>query len=255
MRQKRSMSCVPNDILIGQIPLDPRWKFNTRLDVDPYPFRSSCSLYGSGLIQVNMNTSILYLKSATVESFPESIIVDTFPEVHAEYKFRNSPDGYNNTRVSYRRTLYYNRTDYTENFQACSAFIIMMEEFTRENDSEVVGFQYINRLWTLRIPEASRIPYNPDNNNTVFEIVSVPIAVKAYTCKVERVKEGEDGSYNFLIRYIDADVEVSGTIIGRGCWNLAIINGHDTSIYASYLAVKNTQTASIDNVPVQINTS
>ncbi|RIB30059.1 hypothetical protein C2G38_2153631 [Gigaspora rosea] len=199
-----------------------------------------------------MNTSVLYSNPT---------LINAFPEVHAEYKFQNSPNGYNYTRGNYIQTLYYNRTNSTERFQANGAIILVIEEFTRGNDTEVIGFEYINRLWTLRIPETFRFPYNPDQNDTEFEIVSTPMAVKAYTCKVVRVKEGENGSYNFLLRYINADVDISGVIIGRD-WNLAVINGHDTSIYeyspahwTSYLAVKDTQTASIENVPLQISTS
>ncbi|CAG8784686.1 35618_t:CDS:2 [Gigaspora margarita] len=149
MIQKRNKSGVLDDILIGQVPIDSRRKFDARLDVDPYPRRSAYA----------------------------------FLDVHAKYKFRNSPDGYNYTRDSFKRFLYYNRTDYTESFG---------------------------------------IAYNPDSN-TEFEFVLVLIAVKAYTCKVERVKESKNGSYNFLLRYIDADVEVSGVFIGRD-WTLAVIN-------------------------------
>ncbi|KAF0519071.1 hypothetical protein F8M41_016678 [Gigaspora margarita] len=252
MMQKRTKSGVPDDALIGQIPIDSRWKFNARLDVDPYPWRSACTLYKAGFTKVNMNTSVLYAKST---------LINAFPEVHAEYKFRNSPNGYNYTRDNYNQFLFYNRTNSTERFQSNGAIMLAIEEFTRGNDTELIGFEYINRLWTLRIPETFRFPYNPDKNDTEFEIVSTSIAVKVYTCKVERVKEGEDGGYNFLLRYIDADVDISGVIIGRD-WNLAVINGHDTSIYeyspahwTSYLAVKDTQTASIENVPVQISTS
>ncbi|CAG8711216.1 5829_t:CDS:2, partial [Dentiscutata erythropus] len=250
MMQRRNKSGVPGDILVGQIPLDPRWKFNTRLDVDPYPWRSSCSLYRSGVIQTNMNTSVLNLVPT---------IIEAFPEVHAEYKFRNSPDGYNYTKDNYESFKYYNTTN-SEEYRANGAFIVMMEEFTRGNDSDIIGFEYINRLWTLRVPEAFRILYNPDNV-TEFEIILVPVVVKAYTCKVERVKVGQNGSYNLLGRFIDADVDVAGVLTGR-IWTLAVINGHDTSIYeynpdhwSSFLSTKDTQTASIENVPVQITTS
>ncbi|CAG8550744.1 12604_t:CDS:2, partial [Racocetra fulgida] len=137
MMQKRSKSGVPSGIIVGQIPIDTRWKYNARFDVD--------------------------------------------------------------------------------------------QEFTRGNDSEIIGFEYINRLWTLRVHEGFRVPFNPDNA-TDFEIVLVPITVKAYTCKVVRVKEGKDGDYNLLRRYTNIDVEIANVLIGRS-WNLAIINGYDTSIY------------------------
>jgi hypothetical protein len=58
---KRKKSGVPDGTLVGQIPLDDRWKFNSYLDVDPYPYKSSCSICKSGIIQVNtMNFSAIF---------------------------------------------------------------------------------------------------------------------------------------------------------------------------------------------------
>src|SRR6266498_1590730 len=86
MRQQRNKSGVPHDVIVGQIPEDPRWKFNPQFDVDPYPWRSSCSLYNSGTIQVRMNTSIF--TGGTKD------VLESFPEVHEEFAFKNSPEGY-----------------------------------------------------------------------------------------------------------------------------------------------------------------
>jgi hypothetical protein len=127
------------------------------------------------------------------------------------------------------------------------------------NISEVgeIGSKYMNRIWTLRVPETTKIPFDR-NNNTITEIV--PTVVKAYTCEVERVKEGNRGSYN-LEGNLDSTIIVLASTIERK-WNLAIMNGHDTSTYeltpehwASYLAVKDSQTAPIEEVPVQIDIS
>lgn len=74
MMKKRNKSEVPDGILVGQIPKDDHWKFNAHWDVDPYPCRGSCSLYGSGVTQVNMNYS-----SRTRD------LSETFPELHAKY--------------------------------------------------------------------------------------------------------------------------------------------------------------------------
>ncbi|CAG8634233.1 12970_t:CDS:2 [Ambispora gerdemannii] len=168
-----------------------------------------------------MNTSIL---------FGEAGIRDKLPEVHAEYIFRNSPDGYNYTRGKYDPHVYYNTTNGT--YHANGALILLIEEFMR-GGFYTIGMHFMNRLWTIRVPETTSIPYDPDNPERV-EIVSVPIAVKAYTCEMERVKD-DYGSYNK--------------------WNLAV-----TSIYeltpehwASYLAVKDTQTAQVEEVLVRIN--
>lgn len=118
----------------------------------------------------------------------------------------------------------------------------------------------MNRLWTLRVPETTSFHFYPVNPE-INEIVSVPIAVKAYTCEMERFKEGDHGSYNVLDQNIGAMVTTIGDLVGRK-WNLAVINGDVTSKYeltpehwASYLTVKDTQTAKVEEVPVQLNLS
>ena len=86
------------------------------------------------------------------------------------------------------------------------------------------------------------------------------MTVKVYTCEMERVKEGTHGSYNVLNQDIISLVSTMGGLVGRR-WTLAVINGKDTSIYeltpehwASYLAVKDTQAAKVEQVLVRINT-
>ncbi len=88
MRLQRNKSGVPHDVLVGQIPKDTRWKFNPQFDVDPYPWRTSCSLYNSGTTQVRMNTSIL---SGALNTIPA--ILAALPEIHEEFAFENSNEG------------------------------------------------------------------------------------------------------------------------------------------------------------------
>jgi hypothetical protein len=250
MMNKRNKSGVPNGILVGQVPKDNRWKFNPYLDVDPYTWKSSCLLYKSGITQVNMNTSIF-------SGIPG--LRETLPEIHAEYIFRNGIDGYNYTAGKYETYIYYNRTKGTVTYWANGALILLVEEFTR-GDFYLVGSKYMNRIWTLRVPETTKFHFYPDNPE-INEIVSVPIAVKAYSCEMERFKEGDHGSYSLLSQNIHAMLTSIGDLVGRK-WNLAVINGDDTSKYeltpehwASYLIVKDTQTANVEEVPVQLNIS
>ncbi|CAB4424866.1 unnamed protein product [Rhizophagus irregularis] len=256
MMNKRNKSGIPDGILVGQVPKDNRWKFNPNLDVDPYIWKSSCLPYKSGITQVNMNTSIF------------TNILDpreTLPEIHAEYIFRNGIDGHNNTGYNYtigeyKSYIYYNRTEVTDPYETNGALILLVEEFI-QGDYYLIGSKYMNRIWTLRVPESTRIHYYPDNVEMNNEIVSVPIAVKAYTCEMERFKEGDHGSYNVLNQIINAMTITIGDLVGRK-WNLAVINGDDTSKYeltpehwASYMTVKDTQTATDEVVPVQLNIS
>ncbi|RGB23240.1 hypothetical protein C1646_677257 [Rhizophagus diaphanus] len=240
MMNKRNKSGVPDGILVGQVLKDNRWKFNPNLDVDPYTWKSSCLLYKSGITQVNMNTSIF----AGIPGLREAL-----PEIHAEYIFRNGIDGhnytgYNYTRGTYGTYIYYNRTEGTNPYWANGALISLVEE-----------------IWTLRVPESTRIYYYPDNVEMNNEIVSVPIAVKAYTCEMERFKEGKYGGYNVLNQMIESMRITIGDLV-RKKWNLAVINGDDTSKYeltpehwASYMTIKDTQTATVEEVPVQLNIS
>ncbi|CAB4490756.1 hypothetical protein RhiirA5_416064 [Rhizophagus irregularis] len=256
MMNKRNKSGVPDGILVGQVPKDNRWKFNPNLDVDPYTWKSSCLPYKSGITQVNMNTSIF----AGIPGLREAL-----PEIHAEYIFRNGIDGhnytdYNYTRGTYGTYIYYNRTEGTNPYWANGAFISLVEEFTRGNFS-LIGTKYMNRIWTLRVPESTRIHYYPDNVEMNNEIVSVPIVVKAYTCEMERFKEGDYGGYNVLDQIIESMRITISDLVGRK-WNLAVINGDDTSKYeltpehwASYMTIKDTQTATVKEVPVQLNIS
>ena len=200
-----------------------------------------------------MNTSVLY-------SLPG--VREAFPELHAEYKFRNSPDDLNYTRGSYLSFVYFNSTKGTNNFFANGLLVTLLEEFAQESFN-VTGDKYMNRIWTLKIPETTKIPYDMSNdlNSIETEILSVLIVVKAYTCEVKRVKDGDYGSYNVIGQNLDATIEEMSTTIQRK-WNLAVINGRDTSIYeltpehwASYLAVKDSQTAQVVEVPVKINIS
>src|SRR6266540_4852758 len=79
MRRQRNKSDVPQDVMVGQIPEDPRWKFNPQFDVDPYPWRTLCLLYNSGTTQVRMNTSILTGDTTDV--------LGSLPEIHKEFIF------------------------------------------------------------------------------------------------------------------------------------------------------------------------
>lgn len=120
-----------------------------------------------------MNTSVFSREPSLRESLPE---------VHAEYIFRNSTDGYNYTEGKYGLYNYYNgSTDDT--YWMNGALIILIEEF-KQGGIFAIGTKYMNRLWTLRVPETTRIPYDPDN----FTSFEVPIVVKAYTCEIERIK-------------------------------------------------------------------
>src|SRR6266542_2636208 len=93
MRIQINKSGVPDDVKAGQIPKDTRWKFNPQFDVDPYPWRTSCSLYNSGTTQVRMNTSILTGDTTDV--------LGSLPEIHKEFVFENSPEGYEYKELYY----------------------------------------------------------------------------------------------------------------------------------------------------------
>ena len=238
--------------------MDSRWKFDTNLDVDPYACRSSCSIYRSGVIQVNMNTSLMTKTPGFLEV--------CLPEVHSEYVFLNTPDGYNFTRGGYLASVYYNKTKGSDVFWAYGFLIVVVEEYTQgtfelieDKFTNKIGDKYINRIWTLMVPETIKFPYNPDNKT--FEIISVPISVKAYTCEVEFVQEVERGSYNLFGQNLRSTISEFISFIERK-WKLAIMRGEDTSVYeitpehwASFLTVKDIQTATIEDVPVQMDMS
>nr|CAG8682865.1 1585_t:CDS:1 [Entrophospora candida] len=252
MMQRRRNSSLSDGTLVGQVPVDSRWRFDPQLDVDPYPLRSSCLTYKSGMTQVNMNTSVLHGLGNLYE---------LLPEVHSEYIFRNTPDGYNYTDDDFRTNVYYNRTIYLNytstdqsDYRANGALILAMEFFERGNFSEI-GAGIIFRMWTLRVPETTRIPYQPSHPE-ISEIVSVPIVVKAYTCEVKRVKEGNHGSHNM---YFNSYLEVAGDLVARK-WSSAVVRGKDTSIYeytpehwASYQTVKDVESGTDEEVSVRIN--
>ncbi|CAH1759478.1 7769_t:CDS:2 [Entrophospora sp. SA101] len=204
MIQRRRNSSLSD----GQVPVDSRWRFDPQLDVDSYPLRSSCLTYKSGVTQVNMNTSVLHGLSNLYE---------LLPEVHSEYIFRNTSDGYNYTDDDFRTNVYYNRTiylnytstdqsDYREN----GTLILAMEFFERGTFSEI-GAGIILRMWTLR---------------------------------VKRVKEGNHGSHDV---HFNSYLKVAGDLVARK-WSSAVVRGKDTSIYeytpehwASYQTVKDVE--------------
>ena len=157
MMKKRIKSGVPDGILVGQIPNDDRWRFNAQLDVDPYPCRGLCSPYKSAkMIQVNMNTTILH--PSTIVDGTVELYVSLLPEVHAEYTIGNlnfsAGNNYDTTVLS---VVYYNKTSTdTTGREANGALIMLIEEFKQGNFS-TIGSKYINRMWTLRVPENIRI--------------------------------------------------------------------------------------------------
>ncbi len=114
------------------------------------------------------------------------------PEVHAEFTFRNIPEGYNFTEWDYR----YFATFYNSNSirVANGTLILLMKVFNNNKTSSEIGAKIMYRIWTLRVPETAKIP-KPKTN---FEIVLVPIVVKAYSCELERVTESDHGSFAFL---------------------------------------------------------
>ncbi len=260
MLQKRSKSGVPSGTLVGQLPDDPRWKFDDKYDVDPYPWRSSCSIYASGSTNVHMNTSIMYYK---MKEYQESDLTKSLPEVNEKFKFSNSPFGYNFTRRNFRSYIHFNRTGDEPLPTATGSLTLMIEEFRRGIPSHIgsgfiltdIGSGVIHRLWTLRVPEEIRMPYN--NFNPQITIVSVPIDVKVYECEVVRVKEGGYGSVNIL-GDIEAGLTVVGDLIGRK-YLTAQVKGTDDTIWeytpeywASYMEVRDTMTANTTDVLAQI---
>ncbi len=244
MRLRRMKSGVPDDVLAGQIPNDTRWKFNSQLDVDPYPWRTSCSLYNSGTTKVTMNTSVL---SATAE------LDKALPEVHEEFIFKNSPEGYEFIDSRYISFMYDNFNNNIK--EHIGALIIMKEAFFNGNVSGIGG-KFLDRLWTLRVPETTKILANGP------EVITVPIVVKAYSCEMERVKEGDHGSV-FLLEG-DGTVgilETIGNLIANKWW-LAISNGEDTSsneftpdYWASFLSVQGSRKPQVEEILAQINMS
>ncbi len=243
MRQRRNKSGVPHDIIVGQIPEDPRWKFNPQFDVDPYPWRSSCSLYNSGTTQVRMNTSIL--TGDTVD------VLGSLPEIHKEFVFGNSPEGYENKELYYHPFTFSNNSNNVLGYNG--ALILMKEAFIYGNISEIGG-KFLDRMWTLRVPETTRIPFDKSI------IVPVPIIVKAYSCEMKRVKKGNRGSFNLLLgNKSSAILETLGSLIADK-WFRAMIKGDDTSLYeltpdywTSYISVHGSKVPKVEMVPAQIN--
>src|SRR6266542_666683 len=124
MRQRRNKSGVPHDIIVGQIPEDPRWKFNPQIDVDPYPWRTSCSLYNSGTTQVRMNTSILTGDTTDV--------LGSLPEIHKEFIFINNPEGYK-YKDSYYHSFTFSNNSINNVLEYTGALILMKEAFINGN--------------------------------------------------------------------------------------------------------------------------
>jgi len=181
IRLRRKKSGVPDDVLVRQFPNDTRWQFNSQLDVDPYPWRTSCSPYNSGTTQVRMNTSVL---TGTSNNLSEDL-----PEVYEEFTFLNNPKEYQFLEFYYQPFTFYNITNGETDYNG--ALIIMKEAFINGNTSEIGG-KYVDRIWTLRVPETTKIPSSGP------EVITVPIVVKAYTCEMKRVKEGDRGSVTLL---------------------------------------------------------
>src|SRR5437762_853114 len=100
-----------------------------------------------------MNTSILYQYTIT------SVVAlrNALPEIHAKYTIGN----FNLSAGVYdwvaRYTTFSNKTNPAEVTEANGALIMLMEEFKQGNFS-TIGAKYINRMWTLRVPENIRIP-------------------------------------------------------------------------------------------------
>ncbi len=245
MRRQRNKSDVPQDVMVGQIPEDPRWKFNPQFDVDPYPWRTLCLLYNSGTTQVRMNTSILFSSVTSISA--------TFPEVHEEFTFENSPKGYKHYEWSARSFTFFNKSINDDVKEYNGALVLIKEAFHKGNVSEIGG-KFLDRIWTLRVPETTRIPINKPI------IVTVPIIVKAYSCEMERVKKGDRGSFNLLSGDISAAfLETVGSLIANE-WNVAIIKGEDTSSYeltpdywTSYISVQGSRIPQVEVVSAQIN--
>jgi hypothetical protein len=254
MLQKRNKSGIPSGVLVGQLPEDPRWRFDPNFDVDPYPWRSSCSIHVTGETIVNLNTSVM-LDGV----YQTSDLSELLPEVDAEFKFRDIPNGYEFTRRNYKSYTHFNRSNPDDiERTATGTLILIIEEFTRGNISDI-GAGVIHRLWTLRVPEENRMPYHREDPSK-SEIVTVPIVVKAYTCEVIRVKGGSQGSVN-LLGDISVAIRIAGDLIGRK-YLTAQIKGTDETIleyspeyWASYMEVRDTLTAEISEVLVRINLS
>ncbi|CAG8616893.1 4035_t:CDS:1 [Acaulospora colombiana] len=249
--QKRNESGVPSGVLVGQLPQDPGWVFDSEFDVDPYPWRSSCSIYASGEVQVNMNTSVLF-----DTTYQNSNLQQMLPEVNSKYGFENSTDGYNYTKKSFKSYAHFVSNSDKTGYMATGCLILIIEEFTKGNVS-LVGSSVINRLWTLRVPQNNRIPYNL-NNQSKFEIVSLPTVVKAYSCEITRVSEGSRGGVNVL-GDISVAISTAGDLIGRKFLDAQIKGTNDTIMeyspeyWASYIEVRDTMTANISEVTARIS--
>jgi len=131
----------------------------------------------------------------------------------------------------------------------------MKEAFKNGNVAEI-GSKYLDRIWTLRVPETTSIPYNGS------QVVTVPIVVKAYSREMERVKKGDRGSFTLLSNdKIAAILETVGSLIANKWW-MAIMKGEDTSSYeftpdywSSFLSVQGSRRPQVEQVLAQISMS
>ncbi len=247
MRRQRNKSDVPQDVMVGQIPEDPRWKFNPQFDVDPYPWRTLCLLYNSGTTQVRMNTSILFSGVTSISA--------TFPEVHEEFTFENSPKGYKHYEWSARSFTFFNKSINDDVKEYNGALVLIKEAFHKGNVSEIGG-KFLDRIWTLRVPETIRIPLNESI------IVTVPIVVEAYSCEMERVKKENRGDFGLLLEQnTDAFLVTAGGLVANG-WIAALVKGDDTSSYkltpdywTSFISVQSSLIPQVELVRAQTNVS
>jgi len=250
MRSRRNKSGVPHDVLVGQIPIDNRWKFNPRFDVDPYPWRSSCIPYNSGEIQVNLNASIMNTPCSGIKCI--ETLIKALPEVHEKYVFGNNPEGYNVGPSNYKlvKTFYHANNIRVSN----GTLILAMEAFDNNQNSSAIGAKFMDRMWTLGVPQNYLIPLRS------VEVVPVSIVIKSYSCEMERVKEGERGGFGLL-----SDIENHYTSLMDGVgallankWIIASVRGETSEpeltpdYWTSFLNAQSIVKLQVEEVDAQI---
>ena len=179
-------------------------------------------------------------------------LIKALPEVHEKYVFGNNPEGYNVGPSNYKlvKTFYHANNIRVSN----GTLILAMEAFDNNQNSSAIGAKFMDRMLTLGVPQNYLIPLRS------VEVVPVSIVIKSYSCEMERVKEGERGSFGLL-----SDIESNYTSIMDGVgallankWIIASVRGETSEseltpdYWTSFLNAQSIVKLQVEEVDAQI---
>jgi len=133
--------------------------------------------------------------------------------------------------------------------------ILGMEAFNNNRTSSEIVAKFVDRMWTLRVPEKYIIPLNGN------KVEPVSIVVKAYSCEMECVKEGERGSFGLLSEssYTSIMDGVGGLLANK--WVIASVRGETSELeltpdyWISFLSAQSIVKLQVEEVEAQITVS